>query len=401
LVAPGFVLTSMVLVMSLATGDGAAAVRHVTVRTSMRPPRAVVLFRGDEHWRHWARRALAAAQETWAGGGHLIVPYSDTGVVAPVLLPVLTAFDPDHVRLFEPTARVWEAVDPGRVCLNDAHGNALVGESLASVLASDTGDFRPHDPAGDSARDYLERHLTPFVEHWADGETPFGLVRSIASGDVSGLTRAPVGDLAAAHVAVPRSWSSDAALVAGSIVGFRNDGGTDPDPIADCDLLGYAYSVRGSAAPPAALWCGPASDPARSLIDLLDSGVIDHNRGFSREAGAVVVGDTAEDFCLAMAYRLLLGTGVWLTSQMLADEDTLNRAVGVVVRDLAWRARNRGPGVRYVSGSLDEDALSDALAKIESSRFYSIAMDEAEDLGPTPPPDIPRTPGRCRRRGPR
>ncbi|QAY70394.1 hypothetical protein [Xylanimonas protaetiae] len=375
--------------MAHAADVGSAVTRHVTVRTSMRPPRAVILFRGDEHWRRWATLALAAAQETWAGGGHLIVPYSDVGAIAPVLMPVLAAYDPDHVLLFEPTARQWETVEPGRFRINDSDGQALEGDERVRLLASDAGEFRPHDEAGAIARDYLVRHLTPFIEHWADDGTLLSLAQSIATGEAAELTRAPGVDLAAAHIAVPQSWTSDAALVAGSVLGFRDKDGAEPEAIDDHEILRYAYGTRSKGSPPAALWVGSASDTVRTRNELLDATVSDLTSGFSREAGVVVVGDTAEDFTLAMAYRLLLGAGIWVTSEMLADERVLNLAVGSVVRDLGWRARNRASHVRCVSASLDEGALTDALLSIESSAIYSIGGIEPKDrLAPTPPPDL-------------
>lgn len=41
---------------------------------------------------------------------------------------------------------------------------------------------------------------------------------------------------------------------------------------------------------------------------------------WSSEGGAVVVGDSAEDFALAYAYERLLGFGVWLSPEMLKNE---------------------------------------------------------------------------------
>jgi hypothetical protein len=121
-----------------------ATLAHALVHTTIRPPRVVILFRGDENWRRWARIALLAVSNTWAGASHLLVPYSVDGSVSDRMLEVVRHFDPDHVLLLSPTLAEWEWASPGFLRFQDASGKLMDPGEVESML-SEFGQTEDHD----------------------------------------------------------------------------------------------------------------------------------------------------------------------------------------------------------------------------------------------------------------
>ncbi len=299
---------------------------YTTVATVMRPPRLVILFRGDANWRAWARLALSAAGATWAGGGHLLVPYDVHGRVSPVLVDAVRAFDPDHVVLLTYTLSEYEAVAPGELTIN-VDGHAVEGDERARVIAADP-QFREHDPAGHAARASLVAACTPFVTQLLDGE-PHDLHRTIGGdGDWgAGLPASSLVGADAVYTAVPRHWSSDKALLAAALIGLeprREYADGDPEPEGP-EVLNYALK-QPRPEPPSSLIAQEAdsgTEHARPWLETIDVGVQRIVRGYNPIAGVVVVGDSADDFALAVAADRMLGPVLWVTSDMVHDSKVM------------------------------------------------------------------------------
>jgi hypothetical protein len=76
-----------------------------TAEVVLRPPRVAILFLEDEHWRTWARQAIATG--IWGGGGFIFAPYDEQGHVLAGLLPVITAYDPDYIAHIQSLPSTW------------------------------------------------------------------------------------------------------------------------------------------------------------------------------------------------------------------------------------------------------------------------------------------------------
>lgn len=86
----------------------------------LRPPRVAVLFRSDEHWKEWARHALAFVSQAWGGLGFVLVPYDpNDGGISPRLVEALVVYDPDHVVALDIPMSDWERIAPGVLRLRD------------------------------------------------------------------------------------------------------------------------------------------------------------------------------------------------------------------------------------------------------------------------------------------
>lgn len=345
---------------------------HVSVRTTMRPPRAAILFRGDENWRRWARLALLAASNTWAGGGHLLVPYGPDGAVSERMLRAVEHFDPDHVLLLHLTPLEVEWAVPGLFQFT-MDGQTPDPEERLRVLAQIGSSPIPGgDPPGIKAREKVAAWCTPFInprlgeddrtrrprQHW---------IRTDGSGLV---TAAAIGaDDSSAHLDVPISWDSDASLVAGSYLGVRKGDVSDPPEESPRRYLPDLRSKERSHPLPLGFSSGTESGAGKSRFDVLDAGVV---RLMARTGqtwhakGAVVIGDTAEDFALARAYDLLCDFGLWLSPEMLNDEDTLKGGVAPMVLDKHHSFGDPEQSPAYVSTSLGDDDLDDYLARLDA-----------------------------------
>jgi hypothetical protein len=349
------------------------------------------MFRGDTHWRSWARLALRAAGATWAGGGHLLVPYSEQGEVADTMLAAVAAFDPDHVVLLSPSLADHEEVAPGSLQLYSNDRLLEGAERAAAIKAGLT--FRPDDPVGDRARDLVAAACTPFKTEFP-GVASHEMRTHIETDGSTGF-RLDAQDLLgtdATYAAVPRGWTSDTALFVGALVGIEPDDERprdDSEP-APAELLRYAMG-RPRPAPPIGMVSEGAAPPPGEVptwFDVLDIGVTAIARDFSRSAGAVVIGDGPTDFALAVAAQRLRGFGWWLTLESLRDAELMRTAILPV---LSRRLREDDDGVRSIaitSTTLSDEQLNATVAELSAAlTTWSFYPRPGEDLRASPPPD--------------
>ena len=341
---------------------------HVALQTTIRPPRAVILFRGDENWRVWARLALMAASHTWAGAGHLLVPYDAEGNVSDRMLRAVESFDPDHVLLLTPTRQEWERAAPGSITAIGVDGQRLSPEEVARGLAGPDGQLEHEDPVGVLAPARLEKWCAPFwrLPSGSDGDQARFQHRSMIMPDgASGLVpmSSVIPGWASAYVAVPRHWESDAALVLGGLWGvFEADEGV-PELDARTMLRDVLRPPEHRLVDPA-LWAGQPATSAVSLFDVMDQDVTVLETGYLDRKGAVVIGDSVEDFAFAQACRVLHGFGLWLPTTLLADEDVFLGAVVPMIQDChsVYGAEEKLPG--YVTTSLDSAVADEHLRRL-------------------------------------
>lgn len=342
---------------------------------TLRPPRVVILFRGDENWRGWARLALYTSSQVWGGQGFILVPYEGGGLVDDRMIEVVRQYDPDHVLVMSVGAAESASILKSGHVGGEALGadpslqerdrwidnDALVARKL---IADSSSVFRR--TTGTTDVDDDDEYLT-FIE---PGGRSGGLLA------VSAITHMDGG----ARLAVDEKWGSDAALWAATRSGFPRRKGTDDyptvrQPPADGDLLVWALDSDGSArAPDELLWFPSLAVSAlptgvKTWFQGIDDTVISLVSNPYEGNGAIVVGDSPVDFATALAYDRLLGFGLWLSNETISS----SLKSTAVVSQLDNRIRsmvNAGKAVFLCSTSLTDAELDETSRSLRADPLH-------------------------------
>jgi hypothetical protein len=78
----------------------------------VRPPRVAVLVRASAGWIYDARLVLGTVSRVWGGAGQLVVPWRASSI-HPVLLDLVRSDDPDYLAVVPITFADWRTKDPG------------------------------------------------------------------------------------------------------------------------------------------------------------------------------------------------------------------------------------------------------------------------------------------------
>ncbi|WP_036960219.1 hypothetical protein [Promicromonospora kroppenstedtii] len=288
------------------------------------------------------------------------------------MLQIVEHFDPDHVLGLQPTYGELDWALPGGLQVRIDSAEKLNPPGILRIRGEIAGQsVEDDDPAQETARELLGRWCTPFLDPGMAGEPLLWSLRdtTIRTNGSSELVSASLlfEDGVPSHVAIPLSWESDAALIAASRLGMVAETDGERDEPAPRVLLRDFMRDQPSWTPDDALWVGEPEGTVRSRFDVLDQGVkplVRRNRR-AGASGAVVVGDTAEDFALARAYDLFCGTGLWLPSSMFSDEETFKATTLPMVMDRhrQFADPSRSPG--YVSASLSDKELGEYLRRLD------------------------------------
>lgn len=298
------------------------------------------------------------------------MPYDAAGNISDRMLRAVACFDPDHILQLTPTLQEWERLAPGFLRFNDIDGQPLPPEDVASML-SNGGKHVHEDPAGDRARALLEAWCTPL---WSPGSSRGGAGEpryqhrsTIQSDGTSGLVTSSsiVSESFSAYVAVPRHWESDTALVLASLWGIveADEAREELDPHV---MLRNVLRAPERRLVDGALWAGLPGSRAVSRFDVLDAGVAVFETGYLDHRGAVVIGDSVEDFAYAQACRVLQGFGLWLPTALFADDVFLSATVPMI-QDChpVYGDERRLPS--YASTSLDDEAVDRYLRRLDEA----------------------------------
>lgn len=307
--------------------------RSTAAIIGLRAPRVALLFRADEHWRSWASLALYTASQYWGGEGYVLIPYDQDGSVHPALLTAVSRFDPDFIAVMSHSPRTWLQVAP-EVETFDA--GDLAPEMLDRAL-----DTAPtvHDPAGRSAAESVAARCSPLA--YTNPDHPRSEVQHFGLGSPHRYSTFRVATQSAvkprAWLAGSCDWTSPAALWAAAKAGIADLGDSRPAP-DDKGLLRWCAAPH-EAAPPIELvqHAGielsdqPSALPTWFRAANPDLGAF--RTGYPKDGAAIVIGDEAADFALAMLYDRTLGFALWLTT-----DDSALLAGDWIVGD---RLRNR------------------------------------------------------------
>lgn len=355
--------------MRLNTGVTASETTFVPAMLTLRPPRVVVLFPDDEHWRDWVMRALEVASEHWGGGGFILVPHDAmTGEPSSKFAEIVRAYDPDHVVTLKIPVSDFESWYPGSISVQGASK-----EERAELIRNIRDEITSR--SSERARDVVASWCSPLRRPRSALDRPnppHETQTSIRAVDrqsrfSQGLPVAP--PLTAPVLAASSEWRSDVGMFAAAQAGVVKDPGQErPEP--GTDVLNWGILREGDA-PPSLLHMSVGNSSETSAVSTMfdaQPGLMRVSSGFVQDRASVVIGDTGADFALALAYDRILGRGIWVTLAMLEDPEVLFE-----LRSSMWwltsRLEQQAAHLTVSSSSLDDALVLSASERLQEPNY--------------------------------
>jgi hypothetical protein len=354
------------------TGAGPS---YAAVRLGLRAPRVVVVFDGAADWHYWARLALYAASQVWGGYGFILIPHQ-RGVVSEELLNIARAYDPDYVTVLHRTIQDWETISPGSVPLR-LNGKILEGTRRTEVLEQ-VGDSPVRDTDGDHARlavrevcSSYRRRLESSEDWFEDCSRLYTDRQSRPLTSISDIR----GSTSDACLASPPDWGGvlGAAVAAKCGVLERPLAATDApiDEKTRRQAVLWLLGARLPFPPNQLIWYPAAATSVDSsnlgtAFDKTTYGLVQVRSGFDPNRLALVVGDAADDFAVALAWDRMFGAGLWIPGswwgQASAESDGLQYALTSTLHEAAYSQEKLH--VMSVSNPIDLGRTADALRSL-------------------------------------
>ena len=324
----------------------------------------------------WARLGLYAASRCWGGAGFVLVPHR-AGVVAPEMLRLVVAYDPDFVVNLRPTLGQVQRLRPGIAlpALPDGLDEQTAARFRADLLE------QPAPLAGDDrrAREAVAAACSPYRFEYPGGDRREDTVMLSSNGTGARLTPIDdIRDIAGGHLRHGADWAGAPGVISAARYGLMSEP-VEASAAFEPSFVHMRWLLDPddeAPSPDDTVWAGPAGSIRLNVIpsELATAfgrtmhGLTWITLGFreGQDDILLVAGDTAEDFALALGWDRLYGRGVWLPSSWWptgsGDEPAHARAA---LEHLVWRASTRGSRVRIVSVSA-KDALSPLSAALRT-----------------------------------
>ncbi|NUU06432.1 hypothetical protein [Leifsonia sp. C5G2] len=314
-----------------------------TAMIGLRPPRVALLFPGWENWRGWARLALETVTGEWGGGGHLIVPYDEDGSVDEELVRACTAFDPDRIELLTAPPSTWAKLSPEWVARTQPRSEDWSTISQGRVSGGDT-------------QMAITRLLeaTSVMQSSIGGVPPIGHPRLSPNNDTETAKQLEATE----YFATDPSWTGDAALFAGAVAGVVRHESPNTEPSNDA-LIWWLMNPTVDRLPAQMEWGQSAAEQkqVRSAFEALSDDTTALRRGWPTNGLVIVIGDTAQDFGLALAFLRLHGSAIWLTPENVREAFPRSWQLRSELQTLVHGTQT----IHLISASLKESEV-DALA---------------------------------------
>ncbi|MDR6905049.1 hypothetical protein J2X63_000735 [Agromyces sp. 3263] len=295
-----------------------------TATTILRPPRVAVLFYGGTSWQAWARLALEAVSVRWGGGGYILVPYGEDGVVHPTIINTVRTYDPDELAILIHDVATWHRLSPDVVgprpdedpCAWEARLAAAADEPVADAWAK-----KATESLAAVVTPLAHSRLTPHPLRISVGGSNGGdWHHRVDENSVIG-TRSVVG--------ATTEWDGDVALWALAKTGSPpHSEPTRPAP-ADEDLLDWLLDPSAGEAPEPLIWQHSRESTseirADTWFEAASPTLTRISTGWNPVKRVLVLGDTAEDFALALALDRILGFAIWLSNDATSVMDAAPR----------------------------------------------------------------------------
>ncbi|MFG3342385.1 hypothetical protein [Glycomyces sp. NPDC048151] len=365
---------------------------NVPVRVALRPPRAVIIFDGGEHWHYWARMALHCATRMWGGQGFVVIPHHN-GEVRSGLLPLIRAYDPDYVVALEKTFADLDQIEPGSIPLPEE-------ETERQQYLEMIGDQSLPDAAGEIARKVVTNICWSHRRRDRDGGWDDD-VRYISASNswqrftaVEDATSSP--DWGEVHISAPGDWGGALGVAFAARCGASRRPVAGAEPELDEDqtrqlwnwLLGNDYRKVDRLAPivqEMATWdyekiSAASSDTEFPLVfsKTLNGLVQVGKSGIIRRTANLVLGDTADDFALAHIAERLYGGSVWMP-RAVWDQESVRAGfhhLHVLISKLA-RERN---ALSISSLSESDESLEGMAEYLRNSALNAMVPERQQDL---------------------
>lgn len=370
--------------------------KNRVVTLALRPPRLALLFLDDSNWQEWARLAINTASRYWGGGGFAFVPYSVDGTVNSKVMTAVQAFDPDYVGLAVHDGATWFAISPDRVRWN--FEDDLDSEAKARS-ASDAGLI--DDFAGNTAASLVIAATSALNYTFESDHEPnaqrieFGGPAERAPFLPAPRPGAPAIDGA---VAAAAHWEGSLSLYASARSGIAPSERDARQTPTDESLLDWLINPDPGSLPAELLWYSSVeySDLAQKPINWFDAASPDlsmFRNGYAPDSAAIVIGDTAADFALAVLFERMLGYALWLTPADI-DKSIAGQWRRQSVLHTTISARTQlglSRGIAVTTASLSDSALALNIEKIRRPNLNLVvdgdvrARDHEEDYSPREP----------------
>lgn len=350
-----------------------AEVGFVSAALCLRPPRVAILVADDDHWRDWAMSALAAASDYWGGAGFILVPYSlSTGRPSASFSEIVRAYDPDHVVTLELSIATWEDWYPGTISMS---GEAYEVDRGALMETSRHLTFEGE--AARTARSEVASWCSPMRVTLSakKNERPREVLKKIGRHNPSDsyrrvLAPAPLPS-PGARLAAAASWRSDIGLLAALRVGIAS---SEPQERPEPPLDGLSWLAQSTGDAPESLrWSNydfpPASSEGLEPWFLGEQKLTQVSRAHLQDGAAIVIGDSAEDFALALAYDRIIGRGVWLTSALVDDPQTFERNVRPSIWPMISNLEQGGSHLVVTSATATPEYVAEIARRVQVREF--------------------------------
>jgi len=317
--------------------------------------------------------ALAIASSYWGGGGFILVPYDNTTAVPSArFASIVRAYDPDHVVVLQVPVTTFEAWYPGSMRIAGVKDDAE-RMKLISNMHQET-----HDSAAEVARGVVASWCSPMRsilsrEDSANRRETISQLKRADSNDRFYQGLAPTRfETSRARLAADESWRSDVGLLAALRVGVASSEPREREE-PTVDALYWLVRPEGDA-PTSLVW--DSEEVPRLVSAGLNSwfadeqGLIQVSRGYVNDRGAVVVGDSGEDFALALAYDRIIGNGVWLTPELLDDPDTVKHYIEPAMWKRISELEQDASTLTVSSSTLKTKYLNEVATRIQPPEFH-------------------------------
>lgn len=332
------------------------------VVVSLRAPRATVAIPNDDRcWPFFARRALEFLSQTRGGARGTILPLAPAGA-HPAVIRLLRRYDPDHLLPLMASLTDLEEIRPGVQSLL-VDGKPVPPKKRRDFIRR-VEEHGPHlmrllsEEQVSDARGQLNTFLKddghPRVHAVHPLQTPdrlLGLAAGPTGGAVNFETGDPLLDLAVGlHRGIAASPTEVRRLAQGDLTRFQVSSAIVP-------------TDRASPAPQLPM-------PADATV----AGLSEITMGSDRDRGPLVVlGRTADDFALALAWGHFAGHVVWLP--VTRSQTTWLADLGTAVD----RARRYGSElIQVTSVSLSDSQCGDLMSALWAARLVRGVDDEPD-----------------------
>ena len=345
---------------------------------SLRAPRVAIVFPADTpHWDFFARKALWRANQLWGGAGFVLVPHN-AGDVSDNVLRGVAAYDPDYVVGHQVSWKeLLTAYPKARDMFVDEHGAKIdfqtlsLNDSAETAPAADPNTERARRTVADACQVYRRRHepeasptpdpkvpvrwdqawtepdeshtqlddgehLTATAAFGAQGEDMYLATPSDLAGEWGAWSAALIGvlkepdppALAVAEHAGGALTHAGSNVDDGPMVTSDGSPGLSASNPADAaEIAGWFYShldrrsrVVDPRPPtrfahhPDGLQVAVDTTTLSSAWDRTTQALVPVGDAFARRRISLVVGDTANDFALALIYHRLYANTIWIHS---------------------------------------------------------------------------------------